>query len=314
MDNKFSGGHNNKENLKDSISSTEKRSLSSVKDHQQVDSTIAKTLDEGVYSSEKVAEKIDDSKKLKTSLYVSRENVPSPYRKNVHIGDLVHVSKNRKNIKRQYIKKLAEEKFKENGQGITYIDVMKRFFADKKKAQRTLKNLHTKKFCFTAKDLTKQSINLKGIKRENPQRYYLTDMKSKIIESRKKNVQIDTTEVGLSQRPSSLTTTIDQVKSSNLQELLSRLSSSILYIHKLQIWTCIPSKYYDELAINPADPVNKAKIYETRIDQSRGMPGVKFIISSNSTVMVSIVNSEHTFSLSTDQEVSDLLVFLDMVQ
>jgi len=104
------------------------------------------------------------------------------------------------------------------------------------------------------------------------------------------------------------------MKASNLQELLSRLSSSRLYIHKLQIWTCIAPKYYDELDIKPDDPVNQAKIYEVRIDQSRDMPNVKFVISPNGTVMIYIINSEHPFPLSTEQDVSDILVFLGRVQ
>jgi len=59
---------------------------------------------------------------------------------------------------------------------------------------------------------------------------------------------------------------VDNIKVSNLPEVLSRLSSAILYIRKLQTWTCIAPKYYDEIAIKPGDSVNKAKIYEARID------------------------------------------------
>ena len=104
------------------------------------------------------------------------------------------------------------------------------------------------------------------------------------------------------------------MKGSNLQELLSRLSSGILYIHKLQIQTSIDKKYYDELDLKPADPVNKAKIYEVRIDQEHGPPNLKFVISSNGTVMIYIINSEHPFPLSIDQGISDILVFLGRVQ
>src|SRR6476620_6397184 len=83
----------------------------------------------------------------------------------------------------------------------------------------------------------------------------------------------DNEAIYLSQRSSSLTT-IDKITASNLQEVLSRLSSTILYIHKLQIWTCIDSKYYDELDLKPAEPVNKAKIYEVRIDQEHSIPNL----------------------------------------
>ena len=73
-------------------------------------------------------------------------------------------------------------------------------------------------------------------------------------------------------------------------------------------WHC--SKYYDELDIKDVDPVNQAKIYEARIDQAHGLPNLKFIVSSNGTVMIFIINSEYPFRLTTDQDVSDILVFL----
>jgi len=137
-------------------------------------------------------------------------------------------------------------------------------------------------------------------------------MKSQIIESRKNNVLQGTTEVSIS-RGLSFLTTIDKLKVSNLQEVLSLLSSSILYIHKLQIQTSIDKKYYNELDLKP-EPVNKAKIYEARIDQERGPPNLKFIISSNGTVMIYVICSEHPFPLSTEQDVSDILIFLGRVQ
>jgi hypothetical protein len=321
MDNSFSSKSYDKENEKNGDeenrmqSSFENTDSSSIIDDQEVEST-TKTIEKDVDKVENVAVK-KGVNNLKSNLYsYKKNNVSLPYRKNVHIDDLIHNNdKKRKNIKRTDIKKLAEEKFKENGQGITFKHVMEKFKVKKDKAQRTLKNLRTKRVLFTAKDLTKKEINLKGLRRENPQRYYLVELESRIIELRSKNVQIDTTGVGLSQRPSSLTTTIGQMKASNLQEALSRLSSSILYIHKLQIQTSIEDKkYYDELDIMPADPVNQAKIYEVRIDQSLGMPNVKFIISPNGTVMIYIINSEHPFRLYIEQDISDILFFLGRVQ
>ena len=59
--------------------------------------------------------------------------------------------------------------------------------------------------------------------------------------------------------------------------------------------------------------MNKAKIYEARIDQSHGPPNLKFIVFSNGTVMVHIINSEHPFRLYAEQDVSDILFFLGMV-
>jgi hypothetical protein len=44
------------------------------------------------------------------------------------------------------------------------------------------------------------------------------------------------------------------------------------------------------------------------------MPGVKFVISSNGTVMIYIICSEHPFRLYIEQDVSDILFFLGRVQ
>ncbi|MGN6708101.1 MAG: hypothetical protein ACTHKF_01995 [Candidatus Nitrosocosmicus sp.] len=96
---------------------------------------------------------------------------------------------------------------------------------------------------------------------------------------------------------------------SNLQQILSLISPSILYIHKLQIQTTVDQKYYNDLKLKP-EPVNNAKIYEVSIDQAHSKPNLKFVISSYGTVMVYIINSCHPFRLYTEQDVSDILVFL----
>ncbi len=143
-------------------------------------------------------------------------------------------------------------------------------------------------------------------------------MKSKIIEDNKKNVQSDTTGLGLDLTPSSsvssFITFIDQQKIQNLQDILSRLSLSILYIHKLQIWTCIDKKYYADIKDIKPDPVNGAKIYEQRIGQSQGHPNLKFIVSPNGTVMIYVSCSMNPFRLYDEQDVSDILIFLGRVE
>jgi len=49
----------------------------------------------------------------------ANKNVPFPSEKSVQNDDLVHNNRDRKNIKRKDIKKLAEDIFNENGRGIT---------------------------------------------------------------------------------------------------------------------------------------------------------------------------------------------------
>ena len=190
---------------------------------------------------------------------------------------------------------------------------MTEFDVNKPDAQRKLKYFHTQKFLFTPEDLTKQGIHLKGLQRKNPQKYYLTEMKTMIINSRRNNVLKDTTGIGQKQiHPFS--SPINQLKTLNLQQLLARLSSAILYIHKLQIWTSIDKKYYEDLKDAKPDSINKAKVYEERIGQAHGSPNVKFIVSPNGTVMIHIICSDNPFRLYVEQDVSDILVFLGRVK
>jgi hypothetical protein len=261
----------------------------------------------------------------------TKKNVPSTDSKNVHNKELVHSNKKRKYIKKEQIKEIAENKYQRNGQGITFEDIMYYFTIKKQKAQRTLKHFRMKKLLFTAEDIKKQNIYLKGLDRENPQRYYLTDMKARVIESKRNNVQIDTTGYGStfvssSLSPSSLSayssshsssppfSYIDQQKAQHVQDILYRLSSVHLYIHKLQIQTCINKEYYDDIKDIKPDLVNGAKIYEQRIGQSQGHPNLKFIISPNGTVMIYVSCSMNPFRLYDEQDVSDILIFLGRVE
>ena len=97
-------------------------------------------------------------------------------------------------------------------------------------------------------------------------------MQAKIIEDNKNNVQNDTTGIGL----------LDNQKIQNLQDWLRQVSQVMLYIHKLQIRTCVGKEYYDDLTdIKPA-PVNGAKTYEQRIGQSHAPQNVDIVILANS--------------------------------
>ena len=92
---------------------------------------------------------------------------------------------------------MAKKKYDANGQGIAIMDLQAAFRLTKGQAQRRLKHLLMEKFLFTADDLVKQGINLKGFKRERPQKYYLMEMRARIIEDNKNNVQNSTTGIGL---------------------------------------------------------------------------------------------------------------------
>jgi len=121
-------------------------------------------------------------------------NAPIAYSKNVPINEPVHSNRKRKYTAENQIKEITNNKYQCNGSGITFHDIMVKFSVNKQKAQRTLKYFHKKNTLFTAKDLEEQGISLNGIKKSNPQKYYLTDIKSKIIKDYK-NVQNRTTGV-----------------------------------------------------------------------------------------------------------------------
>ena len=75
---------------------------------------------------------------------------------------------------------------------------------------------------------------------------------------------------------------LDNQKIQNLQDWLRQVSQVMLYIHKLQIRTCVGKEYYADLTdIKPA-PVNGAKTYEQRIGQSHAPQNVDIVILANS--------------------------------
>ena len=177
---------------------------------------------------------------------------------------------------------------------------MKYFNVGKRKAQRTLKHFRMKRFLFTAEDLAKQGIHLKGLERKNPQIYYLTDMKAKVIKSRKNNVQLNTTDI-------TITTT---QKIQYLQDWLIRLSDVMLYIHKLQLKTTVDRENYGFLAL-PVQGI--ANVNKEKIGQAHG-PLVEYHIHTNGTIMIYISCSDNPFRLYDEQDISEIMVFLGRVE
>ncbi len=219
--------------------------------------------------------------------------------KNVPNQDLAHIDEPRKYIKSELVIELAEKKFKENGKGITIRDIIREFGITKKTAQRLVKHHLERKILFTAQDLKDEGIVSKGIKRENPQRYYSKTNKTALIERlNRKNVLKDTTE-GMDP--------LGRYKAENFQQALSLLYPSLMYIHKLQIWTSIDK---DEYCLFDLEKKGTAKIWKERI----GIRTVEFHIYPNGSIMVYIGCSESPFRISEDQDVSEILFFLGRVE
>ncbi len=105
----------------------------------------------------------------------------------------------------------------------------------KSQAQRLIKHLYEQKFIFTSDDLKRQGVAFKGKKREKPLKYYLTEMKARIIGDNKNNAQIDTTGISL----------LEQYKIQTFRELLTQLAPvcPYRYVHKIQIRTKINKEH-----------------------------------------------------------------------
>jgi hypothetical protein len=201
---------------------------------------------------------------------------------------------------------LVEKKFQTNGLGITFEDVMQEFGINKKKAQRTLKYLYSKKFLFTAQYLIDEVIRFNGIKRENPQRYYLTSLKPKIIEGRKNNVQLDTTGTTVhSPNP------LEAQKIQYLSDWLIKLSDMMLYIHKLQLKVSVDKENYSLINLSKS---GNDKVHQERIGKVRCHHNVEYRLHKNGTIMIYVTCSDNPFRLHDEQDISNIMVFLGRVE
>ncbi|HYA83769.1 MAG TPA: hypothetical protein VEH06_10030, partial [Candidatus Bathyarchaeia archaeon] len=107
----------------------------------------------------------------------------------------------RKYITKDDIEKIAIKKYRENGLGITFKDIIREFSVSKAKAQRKLKYFHDRHILFTAKDLALEGIT--SLPNKNPQQYFATCIKSEIIEdlNKRKSVLVKPTGVNHSSPP-----------------------------------------------------------------------------------------------------------------
>ena len=207
----------------------------------------------------------------------------------------------RRYIKRVAIQELCEKKYQVNGNGITVIDIQNELRLGKVRTQRLLKHLHSQKFLFTADDLIKEGICLKGLKRSKPQIYYLTQLKPRIIDGHKKNVLYPTTDISILQ--------MQGVQ--YLHDKLVMLSDIILHIHKLQF-----KIKYNKSCFKEVDSIIKGtmKVHHERINKSDGAPNVKYHIFNNGTIMIYVVCSDNPFRLYTEEDITYIISFLGMVE
>jgi hypothetical protein len=203
-------------------------------------------------------------------------------------------------IKSESVKLLAEKIYDENGRGITFKDIMTEFELKERKAHRILKHFHSRKVLFTAYDLEKDGIHIRGIKRKRPQRYYSIGSKTKVIGRLKNNVPKDITKYR--QDP------LGPLKAHNFEQILKVLSFAILYIHKLQMQTWIDKENYELL--QDLEIQDSSKAVKERI----GNHIVEFRFHPNGSVMIYVSCSYQPFRLFNDQDISDILIFLGRIE
>jgi hypothetical protein len=99
------------------------------------------------------------------------------------------------------VERIAIEKYRKSGYGITFEDIEREFAVNKAKAQRKLKHSYERGTLFTANNLRSEGIPI--LQNTSPQHYYPTCIKSEIVEnlSKRKNVLVSPTGVNHSTTP-----------------------------------------------------------------------------------------------------------------
>jgi hypothetical protein len=243
----------------------------------------------------------------------NNNNVLDATSESVPVAEVVQSIVCRKYISEDEIKEIAVEKYRSNGDGITFKDLRTRFSLKKAQAQRRLKYFHTKGILFTAEDLVNQGNDL--IQNTNPQRYFAACIKADIIEDLKqRNVPVQPTGVNLSNSSlisnrHTLSKNLEYQKAQSFLDILVQLRFAPLYIHKLQLRLSIDKQYYKELT-HKEGRVNRAKTHEEII----GRRHVTYIFSPNGTVEIAVKSSDTPFKLETDEDESVIFSFLGQVR
>jgi len=207
----------------------------------------------------------------------------------------------RRYTKAQVVETVATNKFKKNGKGITYRDLLSTGVASSRtQAQVTLKHCLSRNVLFTLGNY-------------KPQQYYPTCLKSEIP---KKNIPVGVTGVNHSKagllQSKSITSclNIDPVIVQTLEGyVLPLLPEAPLHIHRMHFKVKVPAEYYHELA-PPVDSQNRGKQHEDIIGRVR----VRYCFYTNGTVMVFTESSNAPFKLEDETDLSRLIAFFGQVR
>lgn len=242
------------------------------------------------------------------------ENTPIDSSQNTLLAQLGQCSeigsrKRRRYTRAQKIEQLAIRKYKNNGRGITFNDLIScGLTLHKEQAQITLKHCLENNVLFT-------------LTNHKPQQYYPASLRAEILNQKmSKNTPIGVTEVDyyyskrllLSNNANSENNNFcsDSIAMQSLEGyVLPLLPSTPLYIHKMQFKLKIRSESYNELAL-PADAWNKGKEHEEII----GSTHVRYHFYANGTVMIFTESSNNPFKVEDETDLCRLIALFGQVR
>jgi len=226
-------------------------------------------------------------------------NTPLAFTKNPPLTAIAqHSGGKRRYTAAQAINELAITKFRLNGTGVTYRDIIEAGLAKhKRQAQDTLK------YCF-------QNGTLFTLKDRRPQEYYPTVIKSEVMTKQlSRNTPIGPTGVNHFSSPHNS----KKIESLTIQTLegyvLPLLPSAPLFIHNMHFKLKIPPEYYAELNLTGSIG-NNGKRHSEII----GKAHVNYTFYPNGTVNIEVQSSNNPLRLGDEIDRTRLHVFLGQLR
>jgi len=213
----------------------------------------------------------------------------------------------RKNSPRNYVSssqiiQLAIDKYKKNGKGLIYRDLMEAGVVSRKKhAQNMLKYYSRKGALFT-------------LRRIIPQQYYASSIRSEVMKSDlSKSTPLHLPAVAFSKVPDRKGPFDNCIEPIIMQTLegyvLPLLPKAPLFIHNMQFKTKITPECYSELNL-PNYKRNNGKYHREIIGNSH----VTYVLYANGTVEILTVCSNNPYKLETEDDRDRIIVFFGQIR
>ena len=245
---------------------------------------------------------------MTTSFFQNEPNVSQRNRPKTQLGRRQGLGKR---LSDEKLKEFALKKYKENGEGITFIDLIKEYGISETQAQRKLKNSCVENIDDKGK---KNPILFRAFKRTNPQHYYLYSIRAEIREKWKENRNRLIDHTGVNHHSHQLLGKMDHQPARYFLDILYQFLLVPIFIHKLFLQTFIDPSYYKELKKEEKVQVNKSVAYEELIGPLSAKKKVTFTIYPNGTVMIYITCSHSPFKLENGEDISYIFSFLGQVR